>query len=118
MASVPSARHTRALPLVPGRIPVSAVSGRNCFAVLPSGRIGGLRERELWRYASSAGDKSVCWAIVTALPCVGYGEISGGYYQGAICSGSGAVVEWQLCRSGLLKQGFWTGTKSCVYQLT
>ncbi|KAH0498619.1 hypothetical protein TgHK011_005864 [Trichoderma gracile] len=65
MASVPSARHTRALPLVPGRIPVSAVSGRNCFDVRPSGRIGGLRERELWRYASSAGDRSVCWAIVS-----------------------------------------------------
>lgn len=49
MASVPSARQTRALPFVPGRMPVSAVSGRNCVGVRPSARMGGLRERELCR---------------------------------------------------------------------
>lgn len=46
IASVPSAKQIRAEPLVPGRISVSATRGRNCVALRPSGRIGGVRERE------------------------------------------------------------------------
>ena len=47
MASVPSAKQIRALPLVPGRMSVSAVRGRNCVGERASGRIGGCREREV-----------------------------------------------------------------------
>jgi hypothetical protein len=49
MASVPSAKHTRALPLAPGKTPVSADTGRNWFGARPSGRRGGRREREACR---------------------------------------------------------------------
>lgn len=57
IASVPSAKQTRALPLVPGSMPVSAVRGRNWVGLRPSGRIGVGRESEVWRYASSAGER-------------------------------------------------------------
>lgn len=40
MACVPSANPTRALPFVPGRMSVSAVSGRNWVGERPSGRMG------------------------------------------------------------------------------
>ena len=59
MASVPSAKHIRALPLVAGRMSVSATKGRNWVAVRPSGRTGGVRDNEVWRYESSAGERSV-----------------------------------------------------------
>lgn len=49
MASVPSAKQMRALPLVPGRMSVSALRGRNWGAARPSGRRGGVSEREEWR---------------------------------------------------------------------
>lgn len=48
-ASVPSEKHTRALPFVPGRMAVSAVRGRNCVAERPSGLMGGVRLSEVWR---------------------------------------------------------------------
>lgn len=40
IACVPSAKPMRALPFVPGRMVVSAESGRNCVGERPSGRIG------------------------------------------------------------------------------
>jgi hypothetical protein len=49
MASVPSAKQIRALPLAEGRISVSATRGRNCVVVRPSGRTGGSCWREMWR---------------------------------------------------------------------
>lgn len=49
MASVPSAKHMRALPFVLGRMPVSALRGRNWVAKRPSGRRGGVSESEAWR---------------------------------------------------------------------
>lgn len=61
MASVPSAKHILALPLVPGRMPVSATRGRNWAGERPSGRMGGVRESESCRYANSAGERRTCW---------------------------------------------------------
>ena len=46
MASVPSAKHIRALPFVPGRISVSAIRGRNWVGDRESGRRGGSSERD------------------------------------------------------------------------
>jgi hypothetical protein len=69
MASVPSAKQIRALPFVPGRMLVSAIRGRNWFGVRASGRIGGVREREVCRYESSAGLRRT-W-------CVADGAIAG-----------------------------------------
>lgn len=49
IASVPSAKHIRALPLAEGRSEVSARRGRKDVGVRASGRMGGMREREVWR---------------------------------------------------------------------
>lgn len=68
IASVPSLKQMRALPLVLGRMSVSATRGRNWVGARRSGRIGGWEEREEWRKASSAGERRVwedpCGAIV------------------------------------------------------
>jgi hypothetical protein len=58
IASVPSAKHTRALPFAPGRISLSATKGRNWVGERPSGRIGGLRHSDECMYESSAGESS------------------------------------------------------------
>ena len=47
--SVPSAKQTRALPLVDGSRSVSAVRGRNVVGERASGRSGGLSESDEWR---------------------------------------------------------------------
>ena len=60
MDSVPSAKQIRALPYVAGRISVSAISGRNVAGERPSGRMGGVDDRDVCRYDSSAGDSRVC----------------------------------------------------------
>ena len=57
IASLPSLKLRCAEPFVAGRISVSALKARNCVEVRESGRTGGLCEREVWRYASSAGEK-------------------------------------------------------------
>lgn len=49
IASVPSLKQTRALPLGVGRMLVSATSGRNCVGVRRSGRIGGVSVSEVCR---------------------------------------------------------------------
>lgn len=49
IASVPSEKHIRALPLAEGMSEVSARRGRKDVGVRASGRMGGRRERELWR---------------------------------------------------------------------
>lgn len=64
---------------------VSAMSGRNCVGVRESGRTGGVWESEVWRYDSSAGDRS--WVV----------DVSGIvlFYRGWRCkekSGIGALV--------------------------
>ena len=46
---------------MPGKISLSAIKGRNCVAVRPSGRIGGNEESEEERYDSSAGERRICW---------------------------------------------------------
>lgn len=47
---------------MPGNISLSATKGLNCVATRPSGRIGGVEEREVWRYESSAGERRTCWS--------------------------------------------------------
>jgi hypothetical protein len=37
----------------------SATRGRNCVGERPSGRMGGVAEREVWRYESSAGERGM-----------------------------------------------------------
>ncbi len=49
IASVPSAKHSLALPFADGRRSVSATKGRKEVGERASGRIGGCREREVWR---------------------------------------------------------------------
>lgn len=49
IASVPSAKHSLALPLALGRRSVSATRGRKEVGVRASGRMGRWREREVWR---------------------------------------------------------------------
>src|SRR5256885_26861 len=56
IASLPSLKLRCAEPLVAGRISVSALNARNSVEVRESGRMGGLCERDVCRYASSAGE--------------------------------------------------------------
>jgi len=58
IASLPSLKLRWAEPLVAGKTSVSALSGRKAVADLESGLIGGVSEREAWRYESSAGERA------------------------------------------------------------
>lgn len=64
---MPSAKQIRELPFVPGKMSLSAINGRNWLAVRASGRIGGLCERDVWRYESSAGLSRTCWVADGAI---------------------------------------------------